>query len=80
MLLGFIDGVFDLLQILSLIEPIENFLRSGLDTIHQQGTVGFAHHGYLIEGDRVNPSFAPPVKLKVTFDNAVADGIDTLAV
>ncbi len=77
--LRFADRVFDLPQGLILLEPVEDLLCAGLDTVHQQAAVRLAHDGQKIDHGRVDPTLAAPAELELAFDDSPADFVDALA-
>jgi len=77
--LRFADSVFDLLQGLILLEPVEDLLCAGLDTVRQEAAVRLAHDGQMIDHDRIDPSFAAPAELELPFDDTLADFVGALA-
>ena len=61
-------------------EPVQHFLRARLHAKRQEVAVGLAHDRQLIDRHRIHPAFAAPVELQFAFDDAVANGVDALAV
>ncbi len=74
----FADRVFDLIQGLILLEPVEDLLRAGLDTVRQEAAVRLAHDGQMIDHNRINPTFASPAELELPFYDTPADFVDAL--
>src|SRR5208283_4190809 len=76
----FTNGMLNLRQRLVLPQPIQYRLRSCLNTECQHAAVGLVHDRELINCGRIDPTFASPAKLQFTFNNAVANVVDTLTI
>ncbi len=74
--LGFAYCILDLLQGLVFMEPIQHFLRAGLNAVRQEGAVGLTHDRQLIDSSRIHPALASPAEFESAVDNAMADFAD----
>ena len=60
--LGFADRRLDLLEGLSLLEPVQDLLGAGLHAERQKIAVGLAHERKLVHGRGIHPAFATPAE------------------
>ena len=77
--LGLSNRMFDLVEALPLLEPVQYLLAARFHAEGQHGAVGLAHDRELVDCYRVDAAFAAPAELEPTINHALADRFDTLA-